>query len=114
LNVQEVSWDKGGTVRAGNYDFFPWKRKRKSSMGKGFFVHHRIVSAVRREEFVSDRMSYRVWRGRWCNFIVLNVQVTSEEKSDGSKDSFMKKLEQIFDHFSKYYTKFLLVDFNTM
>jgi len=29
-----------------------------------FFVHHRIVSAVKREEFVSDRLSYIVLRGR--------------------------------------------------
>ena len=29
-----------------------------------------------------------VQRGHWCNIIVLNVDVTSEEKSDDSKDSF--------------------------
>jgi hypothetical protein len=45
-------------------------------------VHHRIVSAVKREEFVSDRMSYIVLRGCWCNIIVLNVHALSEEKSD--------------------------------
>jgi hypothetical protein len=27
-------------------------------LGTGFFVHHRIVSAFQRVEFVSDRMSY--------------------------------------------------------
>ena len=48
----------------------------------GFFVRHRIVSAV-----VSNRMSYIVLRGRWCN---LNVHVPGEEKSDDSKDSFMR------------------------
>jgi hypothetical protein len=40
----------------------------------------RIVSAVMRVEFVSDRMSYIVLRGRWCNIIVLNVHAPSEEK----------------------------------
>ena len=25
--VQEVRWDKGDTVRAGDYNFFIWKRK---------------------------------------------------------------------------------------
>jgi len=51
-------------------------------------VHHRIASAVKKVEFVSDRVSYRVERGRWCD-IVLNVHATSEEKSDDSRDSFM-------------------------
>ena len=60
---------------------------------------------------VSDRMSYIVLRGRWCN-IVLNVHAPSEEKSDGSKDSFDEELEQVFDHFPKYDMKILLGDFN--
>jgi len=51
-------------------------------MGNRRFVHHRIVSEVKKVEFVSDRMSYSyvVGRGRWCD-IVLNVHVTSDEKS---------------------------------
>ena len=62
-------------------------------------MHHRIVSAVKRVEFVSDRMSYIVLRGRWCNIIVLNVHAPSEEKGDDSKDSFYEELEQGFYHF---------------
>jgi len=27
IGVKEVRWDKGGTVRAGDYIFFLWKRK---------------------------------------------------------------------------------------
>ena len=56
----------------------------------------RIVSAVKRVEFVSDRMSYIVLRGRLCNIIVLNVYAPSEETSDDSKDSFYDELEQVF------------------
>jgi hypothetical protein len=29
-------------------------------------VHKRIISAVKRVEFVSDRMSYIILSGRWC------------------------------------------------
>ena len=65
-------------------------------MGTGFFIHHRIVSAFKRAECVSDRVSYIFLRGRWCNIIVLNLRVPSEEKSDDSKDSIYEELEQVF------------------
>jgi hypothetical protein len=39
-------------------------------------------------EFVSDRMSYIILRGRWCNIIVLNVHTPCEDKGDEVKDSF--------------------------
>ena len=61
----------------------------------------RIASVVKRVEFVSDRVSYIVMRGRWCNIIVVNVRAPSEEKSDETKDSFYEELEQVFDHFPK-------------
>ena len=75
-------------------------------------MHHRILSAVERVEFVSDRMSYIVLRVPWCNIIVLDVHVPSEEKSDDLKDRFYGELEQGFDHFSKNHTKIILGDFN--
>jgi hypothetical protein len=70
-------------------------------LGTKFFVQHRIISAIKRAEFVSDRMSYIILRGPWCNIIVLNVHAPSEEKSDDSKDSFYEELEQVFDHFRR-------------
>jgi hypothetical protein len=67
---------------------------------QNLFVHHRIVLAVKWVEFVSDRLSYVVLRGRWCYIIVLNVHASREEKSDDSKDSFCEELEQVFLSFS--------------
>jgi len=77
-----------------------------------FFVHRRIVSAVKRVEFVSDRLSYIVLRGRWHNIILVIVHAPSEEKCEESKVSFYEELEQVFYHFPKYHMKILLGDFN--
>ena len=64
VGVQEVRWDKEGTVRAGDYNFFYGKGNENHQQGKVFFMHLRLVSAVKRIEFVSDRLSYIVLRGR--------------------------------------------------
>jgi hypothetical protein len=50
------------TVRAGDYNFFLWKGKGNHQSGTGFFVHNRILSAVKGIEIVRDRVSYKVLR----------------------------------------------------
>jgi hypothetical protein len=50
-------------------------------------VHKRIISAVKRVESVSDRMSYIILRGSWCHIIVRNVHAPTEVKTDDVKDS---------------------------
>ena len=67
---------------------------------------------MKRIEFVSDRLSYIVLKGRWLHIIVVNVHAPSEEKSEEVKDSFYEELEELFDQFPKYYMKILLGDFN--
>jgi hypothetical protein len=81
-------------------------------LGTGFFVHKRIISAVRRVEFVSYRMSYIILRGRWCNIIVVNVHAPCEDTSDDIKDSFYEELGRVFDQFPRYNMNILLGDFN--
>ena len=82
MGVQEVRWDKEGTVRAGDYYFLYGKGNENHQLGTGFFVHCRLVSAVKRIKFVSDRLSYIVLRGPWLHIIVANVHAPSEEKSE--------------------------------
>jgi exonuclease III len=81
-------------------------------LGTGFFADKRIISAVKRVEFVGDRISYIILRGRWCHIIVLNVHAPTEDKIDDAKDSFCEELERVFDKFPKYHMKILLGDFN--
>jgi hypothetical protein len=58
VGVQEVRWDGGGTEPAGEYTFFYGKGNENHELDTCFFIHKRLVSAVKRMEFVSDRMSY--------------------------------------------------------
>jgi hypothetical protein len=71
----------------------------------------RIISAVKRVEFVNDRMSYIILRGRWFH-IVLSVHAPTEHKTDYVKDSFYEELECIFHKFPKYNMKIFLGDLN--
>ena len=75
-------------------------------------MHRRLVSAVKRIEFVSDRLFYIVLRSCWLHIIVVNVDAPSDEKSEELKDSFCEELEEVFSHCQKYHMKVLLGDFN--
>jgi hypothetical protein len=75
-------------------------------------VHKRIISAVKRVEFVSDRMSNIILRGRWCHIVVLNVHASTEDKINYVKDSFYEDFGRVFNKFPKYHMKILLGDFN--
>ncbi|PNF20264.1 hypothetical protein B7P43_G15395 [Cryptotermes secundus] len=110
--VQEVRWDGGGIAPAGDHTFLYGKGHENHELDTGFFVHKRIVSAVKRVEFVSDRISYIKLKGRWCDIIVMNVHAPTEEKIDDIKDRFYEELEHVFDKFPKYPIKILLGDFN--
>jgi exonuclease III len=109
--VQEVRWEKGGTEWAEDYTFFCGERNGDYQSGTGFFIRKRIISAFRRMEFISYRVSYIILRGHSCNIIVLNVHAPCEDKSEDVKDSFCEALGHVLDQCRRYNMKILLGDF---
>jgi hypothetical protein len=55
VGVQEVRWELSATERAGEYTFLYGNGNENHELGTGIFVHKRIISAVKRVEFVSVR-----------------------------------------------------------
>jgi hypothetical protein len=48
-------------------------------------------------------MSYVILRGHWCDIIVLNVHVPTEDEIDYMKDNFYEELEYEFHRYPKYH-----------
>jgi hypothetical protein len=87
VGLQKVRWEGGGTEPAEEYALFYGKGNENHELST-VFVRKRIISADKRAEFVSDKMSYIILRGSWCHIIVLNVHAPIEDKIDDVKDSF--------------------------
>jgi hypothetical protein len=56
VRVQEVRWEGGGIKPVREYKFFYRKGHKNKELGTGLLVYKRIISAVKRVEFVSDRV----------------------------------------------------------
>jgi hypothetical protein len=106
VGVGEVIWNGHGTQPTGEYTFSYGKWNQNHELGTGFFIHRRIIPAVKRVEFVSNRMSYIILRGCWCDIIVLNVHAPTDDKIDDMKDGFYEALEYVFDKFPNTTLKF--------
>jgi hypothetical protein len=63
------------------------------------------MSVVKGAEFVSDRMSYIILRGRWYHINVLKFHAPREDKINDVKESFYEEWERLFDKFPKYHMR---------
>jgi len=90
VGVKEVGQDKGGRKEQRIIIFYMEKETKSHQLGTVFFVHYRTVSAVKRVEFVSDRVSYIFLRDRWCSIVFLNVLHQVRRKVMIQKTVFMR------------------------
>jgi hypothetical protein len=73
------------------------KGNNNHELGTDLLVHKRIISAVKKVEFVNNRMSYIILRGHWCHIIVLNIHVRTKDKTDDVKGIFYEELECVLN-----------------
>jgi hypothetical protein len=79
LSIQEVRWSRGDGEGAGDLIFFrQWYKT--SQWGLTFFANQRVVSAVKKVEFVSAIMSHIVLGGWWFCDDIPNVPTPTVEK----------------------------------
>jgi hypothetical protein len=57
VGVQEDRWQSIGTDPVGEYTFFYGKANENHELSTGFYELKRIITAVKRVEFLSDRIS---------------------------------------------------------
>jgi hypothetical protein len=100
-----------GGILNGNYTFFYGTVSVNHHKRTGFYVHITNISATKRVEFVSDRISCNKLKGLWCD-ILHTKHASTDNKDDDIKESFHKELEQVSEQFPRFHVKILLRNFN--
>jgi hypothetical protein len=84
-------------VRGDDYSFFYRNENANNKLGTDFFEYKGFISADKRVEFTSDRLSYITVKVPCCD-IFLNVHAPTEGKID---ESIYEEPERILDQFLK-------------
>lgn len=88
--IQEFRWPDDGHLTKANYILHNGKWNMDHCLGTGLLVKKYFQWAVKRVEFVNDRLLYLIMWGWWCDIIIINVHVPSKDKGDKMKDSFVE------------------------
>jgi hypothetical protein len=84
--VHKTRWVGSSNQPADDYAFF-CGNGNANHLGKSFFIHKGIISAVKRVEIFSGRMLCITLRGCLCD-VFMNVHAPTEDRSDDMKDNF--------------------------
>jgi hypothetical protein len=84
-----------------NIHFSRERRKRIMNCVQ-FFVHKRIIEAIKLVECVSDRTLCIILGGHWLYIIVLNIHAPTGDNID-VKDGFYNGLKYVFSKFPEYH-----------
>ena len=75
----EVRWPGEGSQESGSFAL-SYGGAERPEFGTGFLVRRRILSAIREVQFVSDRISYLILKGKRHDFVIVNVQYMVPQK----------------------------------
>jgi len=79
------------------------KQTKTINWEQDFFIQYRILSAAKRVEFVSDRMSCIILIRRLCNITAVPRHQLTRMMIQNTV--LYRELRQVFNHFPKYHMK---------
>ncbi|XP_018357102.1 PREDICTED: uncharacterized protein LOC108757188 [Trachymyrmex septentrionalis] len=109
--LQETRWAGEGSLNAGSYTLH-YGGSEIHSLGIGFMINRKILSAVKDIKFINERLGLLVVQGRWYKIAIINVHAPTEDKDGEIKDGFYEELEHLVDQLPNDYMKIVVGDFN--
>ena len=82
-------------LKIGTLYFILWEDNATHQLGTGFLY--------------SDCVPYITLKDRWCDIIVVNVHVPSEDKGGDIKEGFYEEIDRLFDQLSVYDMKIMFL-----
>ena len=92
---RKLRWPGEGSQESGSFSLF-YKAAERPEYGTGFLVGRRFLSAMREVQFVSDRISYIILKGKLHDFVIVNIHGPTEDKNNKMKDEFYEELECVY------------------